>query len=381
MDFDELVKSLQEFVGVSRKNSIEKVTKTLGEVYNISGEVLLDFGDDASAIDIGNNQVILLAADGIWGQLMSVNPYWAGYCSVLVNVNDIAAMGGKPIAMVNTMSIFDDEIYDDLLQGIVDGCKKFNVPMVGGHLHPDSEFNSLDVAIAGIAKKDSLMEDDAINFASYNDFINRDKRTFGQMYWSFLKFKQSIIFTFFTNSKGILRSTKITLFILFFAFYMAFTALFFNDSIMRKIYIYKGSTDAAVHVPNVILSSLCSFIASLIVRYVCLGERDIFKAIHEKSSEKKRGLLDNALVKAKIKIYILYGLSAMLICLCWYYASAFCAVFKNSQGHYLTNTIVAFIVCNLWPILTSLIPAFMRIKAKEKKSSKLYIASKIVSIF
>ena len=232
-----------------------------------------------------------------------------------------------------------------------------------------------------VAKKDSLMEDDAINFASYNDFINRDKRTFGQMYWSFLKFKQSIIFTFFTNSKGILRSTKITLFILFFAFYMAFTALFFNDSIMRKIYIYKGSTDAAVHVPNVILSSLCSFIASLIVRYICLGERDIFKAIHEKNSEKKRALLDNALVKAKIKIYILYGLSAMLICLCWYYASAFCAVFKNSQGHYLTNTIVAFIVCNLWPILTSLIPTFMRIKAKEKKSSKLYIASKIVSVF
>lgn len=157
MDFNELVNSLQEFVGVSRKNSIEKVTNALTEVYNISGEVLLDFGDDASAIDIGNNQVILLAADGIWGQLMSVNPYWAGYCSVLVNVNDIAAMGGKPIAMVNTMSINDDEIYDELLQGIVDGCRKFNVPMVGGHLHPDSEFNSLDVSIAGIARKDSLI--------------------------------------------------------------------------------------------------------------------------------------------------------------------------------------------------------------------------------
>ena len=157
MDFDALVKSLQEFIGVSRKNSIEKVTKALGEVYNISGEVLLDFGDDASAIDIGNNQVVLLAADGIWGQLMSVNPYWAGYCSVLVNVNDIAAMGGKPIAMVNTLSINDDEIYDQLLQGIVDGCRKFNVPMIGGHLHPDAEFNSLDVAIAGIAKKDCLI--------------------------------------------------------------------------------------------------------------------------------------------------------------------------------------------------------------------------------
>ncbi|MEE0924280.1 MAG: methanogenesis marker 2 protein, partial [Methanobrevibacter sp.] len=111
----------------------------------------------ASAIDIGDNQVVLLAADGIWGDLMNVDPYWAGYCAVLVNVNDIAAMGGKPIAMVNIMAVDNDEIYDEILSGIVDGCRKFNVPMVGGHLHPDAEYNSLDVAIAGIASKDSLI--------------------------------------------------------------------------------------------------------------------------------------------------------------------------------------------------------------------------------
>ena len=157
MELSELVKSLQSFKGVSRKNSIEKVTKTLGAVYNITGDVLLDFRDDASAIDSGDNQVVLLAADGIWGDLMNVDPYWAGYCAVLVNVNDIAAMGGKPIAMVNIMAVDNDEIYDEILSGIVDGCRKFNVPMVGGHLHPDAEYNSLDVAIAGIASKDSLI--------------------------------------------------------------------------------------------------------------------------------------------------------------------------------------------------------------------------------
>ena len=157
MELSELVKSLQSFKGVSRKNSIEKVTKALGDVYNITGNVLLDFGDDASAIDIGDNQVVLLAADGIWGDLMNVDPYWAGYCAVLVNVNDIAAMGGKPIAMVNIMAVDNEEIYDKILSGIVDGCRKFNVPMVGGHLHPDAEYNSLDVAIVGIANKDSLI--------------------------------------------------------------------------------------------------------------------------------------------------------------------------------------------------------------------------------
>ena len=59
--------------------------------------------------------------------------------------------------MVNIMAVDNDEIYDEILSGIVDGCRKFNVPMVGGHLHPDAEYNSLDVAIAGIASKDSLI--------------------------------------------------------------------------------------------------------------------------------------------------------------------------------------------------------------------------------
>ena len=95
-------------------------------------------------------------------------------------------------------------------------------------------------------KIDFSKEDDYINFADYNEVKGKDKRNFLQTYWSYLKFKQSIIFTFYTDSIGILRSSKIVLFVSFVAFYMAFTALFFNDSIMRKLYIYKGNTNAAV---------------------------------------------------------------------------------------------------------------------------------------
>lgn len=157
MELADLVKSLQDFEGVSRKKSIENITDKLKEVYNVSGETLLDFGDDASAIDLGDGNVVLFAADGIWGKLMDADPYWAGYCSVLVNVNDIAAMGAKPIAMVNILSINNENIANGLIDGIKDGCKKFNVPMVGGHLHPDTEYNALDVAIVGIAKKDKII--------------------------------------------------------------------------------------------------------------------------------------------------------------------------------------------------------------------------------
>ena len=72
MDFKNLVKEIQEFKGVSRKSSIDNVISLLKESYNVSGDVVIDIGDDASAIDIGNNQVILLAADGIWGDIMNV---------------------------------------------------------------------------------------------------------------------------------------------------------------------------------------------------------------------------------------------------------------------------------------------------------------------
>ncbi|MCC7562459.1 MAG: methanogenesis marker 2 protein [Methanobrevibacter arboriphilus] len=157
MELADLVQSLQDFEGVSRKKSIESITNKLKEVYNVSGETLLDFGDDASAIDLGDGNIVLFAADGIWGKLMDADPYWAGYCSVLVNVNDIAAMGAKPIAMVNILSINNENIANGLIDGIKDGCKKFNVPMVGGHLHPDTEYNALDVAIVGIAKKDKII--------------------------------------------------------------------------------------------------------------------------------------------------------------------------------------------------------------------------------
>ena len=157
LDLANLIKSIQNFEGVARKKSIENITSKLKEVYNVSGETLLDFGDDASAIDIGDGNIIIFAADGIWGKLMDADPYWAGYCSVLVNVNDIAAMGGKPIAMVNILSINNENIANDLIDGIKDGCKKFNVPMVGGHLHPDTDYNALDVAIVGIAKKDKII--------------------------------------------------------------------------------------------------------------------------------------------------------------------------------------------------------------------------------
>ena len=176
-------------------------------------------------------------------------------------------------------------------------------------------------------KQDVRLSDEELNFAEYEEAKEQDKRSFVQYYWSLLKLKQLFIFTFYTSNDHNLRIIKIALFILFLSFYFAFTALFFNDSIMRQIYIYKGNTDAAVHIPNIILSSICCLIMNLIVRFISLSERDIMKAAREKNCDKRKSLSEQTRLRLKVKVIILFALSFVCMCLCWYYVYAFYAIF------------------------------------------------------
>ena len=153
MDLQRIAREIREFEGVTRKKPIADLINIFESVRSEYSNSIVDFGDDAAVIDIGGEDYILFAADGIWGRLVNASPWWAGYTSVLVNVNDIAAMGGRPVAMVNVLSSDKKPACKELLRGIRDGIAKFGVPMVGGHLHPDTPYTSLSVAIIGTVKR------------------------------------------------------------------------------------------------------------------------------------------------------------------------------------------------------------------------------------
>jgi putative methanogenesis marker protein 2 len=153
MDLQRIAKEIREFEGVTRKKPISDLINVFESVRSEYSNSVVDFGDDAAVIDVGGDDYILFAADGIWMRLIEASMWWAGYSSVLVNVNDIAAMGGKPVAMVNVLSSDNAKASQELLRGIKDGIAKFGVPMVGGHLHPDTPYTSLSVAIIGTVKR------------------------------------------------------------------------------------------------------------------------------------------------------------------------------------------------------------------------------------
>jgi putative methanogenesis marker protein 2 len=154
MDLDALVTAIRGHPGVTRKKSISEVMHYIPPVGH--NKVLASYGEDCAVLEY-DDSVLLLAADGIMEPLMKASPYYAGYFSVLVNINDIAAMGGIPIAMVDIISMKDQKICAQVMKGVEVAVKKFGVPIVGGHTHPDCDYHAIDVAILGTAAKDEVI--------------------------------------------------------------------------------------------------------------------------------------------------------------------------------------------------------------------------------
>ena len=229
---------------------------------------------------------------------------------------------------------------------------------------------------------DFTMNDEDLNTADYQTALNKDKRSYCRYYWSLLKLKQLCIFTCYTSTDHNLRVVKIALFILFLSFYFAFTALFFNDDIMRDIYNYKGSTLAAIHITNILYSSFCCILMNFIIRFVSLSERDIHKAMNIDNPDNRNATFEGIKRRLKKKLIVVFIISGLIIGLCWYYVAAFSAIFKNSQVHYFINVLLSFIICNLWPCFTSLIAPIFRIKSlKDGNSECMYKFSKVISYF
>ncbi len=152
INLDPIVDSVRNYLGLVRKKPIKAVVEKLYATHKY-GNALPNFGDDAAVIPF-KDEYLLFATDGMMTGLIINEPYAAGKASVMVTVNDIYSMGGRPIGLVNVLASGDEEQRSLIVDGIKKGCTKLQVPMLGGHLHPDPEIKtpSLSVAILGCAK-------------------------------------------------------------------------------------------------------------------------------------------------------------------------------------------------------------------------------------
>ena len=228
-----------------------------------------------------------------------------------------------------------------------------------------------------------ILNDSELNGLEYELAIKLDKRTYLQYYFSLLRKKQIFLFTFFSSKDYNLITIKLSLFLIFLSMYCVINALFFNDKTMHKIYINNGSFDIDNEIPQILISTLISFIINALLKKLSLSEPKLLELKKEEDIKK-------AIIKGKnlekyfiFQFTLFFILTFVFMSFFWYYISCFCAVYKNTQIILIKDSLISFGISNLYPFMINLLPGIFRIHAlryPELKRIKLYKFSLLVAL-
>jgi putative N-acetyltransferase (TIGR04045 family) len=87
-------------------------------------------GDDGAPVP-GSD--LIAACDAILPAMVQRDPEWAGWCGVLVNVNDLAAMGADPVGLLDAVAAPDLDTVQRVVRGLRSAAEAWGVPILGGH--------------------------------------------------------------------------------------------------------------------------------------------------------------------------------------------------------------------------------------------------------
>ena len=234
-----------------------------------------------------------------------------------------------------------------------------------------------------VEEKIKNYNDEELNSLSYKQALLYDKRTFIQYYWDLLKRKHLILFTFISNNDYNIFHIKLSLFLFSFSLYFTVNAFFFEDKTMHKIYESKGNLDFLLKIPNILYSTIISSFINIIIKLLALSNKDILKI--KQITNKEESLKESAKLSKilKIKFNLFFIISFVFLLFFWYFIAAFCAVYKNTQGILIENTMTSFGLSLLYPFGLNLLPAIFRIPALRATKQNLecvYKFSKLLAL-
>ena len=226
------------------------------------------------------------------------------------------------------------------------------------------------------------LNDQEMNSLKYELAIELDKRTYIQYYWSLLKQKQLILFTFYLQNDYNLTTIKISLFLISFSLYFTINGFFFSDETMHKVYTNKGKYDIILKIPKILYSTIVSAVINTILKILSLSEKNILEIKEEKNISLAMKKSKEILLILKIKFLIFFISGFFFMAFFWYFISCFCAVFINTQIILMKDTFFSFILSMIYPFGLNLLPGMFRIpslRSKNKNKTCLYNFSKILA--
>lgn len=150
-------------------NRIIKRTKDLQSSYFFKDpKINYSLGDDAALIDLSDiknkDNFLVLTSDMLLEKSHFPSQMTAqdrGWKIVTVNVSDIAAMGAIPHGLILSMGLPPDmelSYFDDLIEGILEACKYYQLPLVGGDTNESSQLVLSGTVIGSVEKSKAMLK-------------------------------------------------------------------------------------------------------------------------------------------------------------------------------------------------------------------------------
>ncbi len=121
MNLPALARVVREHPGLRGKRALAPVAAAFG------GD-----GDDAALLPDGDGH-LALAAEAIWPPFVAAQPRAAGVAGVVTVLNDLAATGARPLALLDCLVAGSRRVADEVLAGLRIGAGLYGVPVLGGH--------------------------------------------------------------------------------------------------------------------------------------------------------------------------------------------------------------------------------------------------------
>ncbi len=141
-----LARDLRALPGLRAKADIGLVAEVFG-----GGDWYAGPGDDGAVLPDGEGSVVV-GGEAILPAFVAQDPYGAGVAAVLANVNDLAAMGAVPVALLDTV-VGPEQVAREALRGMHWAARLYDVPVVGGHLTRSDGPASLSAFGVGRARR------------------------------------------------------------------------------------------------------------------------------------------------------------------------------------------------------------------------------------
>ena len=238
----------------------------------------------------------------------------------------------------------------------------------------DREFPLILINANNSGKKEILKSNHKLDIYNYDEAIAYEKRSFFRIFFIFLISKDNLLNIIFFNPPLELKPLRICIFIFNYAIDLALNALFYLSKNISDKYHYTGPNRIFFSLINNLTKTLVSTIVGylLLILFSSLSQSSdsivqIFRDQEELlKKDKNYKVEDNTIIKIgndikkilkclKIKIICFTILELLFVLFFFYYVTAFCQVYQNTQVSWLLDSLSSYLMSFLITLVLSFI--------------------------